>query len=230
MTSFRQIELLTELVNNPSIIDCFEALMNNNNAFRHINKKTIEKIKIAYLEKEPLAKEVLLLIKKHQINAVSKNGLELRKFKFQIKKACKIAVRQNYLALQFVKNQTIDIILAACLKNRKALIFVRNPTPEIYMAVVKQDGLALHNVRNQTHEICMAAVNQNGLALQYVKEKTFEIYVAAINQNLYAVKHIDNNDLIKASNQLPNDSCKQFLKFINDKITHARSLVSSYTM
>ena len=84
------------------------------------------------------------------------------------------AVKRDGYELRYVLDQTPEICLAAVNENGSALQYVTEQTPEICLAAVIQDGFALQYVKEQTPEICLEAVKQDAYALEYVEERFLE--------------------------------------------------------
>ena len=83
------------------------------------------------------------------------------------------AVKKNGLNLRFVSDQTEEICLEAVRQDGYALKYVNEQTENICLEAVRQDGYALKYVNKQTEAICLEAIKQHGYALHFVSEHMF---------------------------------------------------------
>jgi hypothetical protein len=152
-------------------------------------------MKISEFLKIGIVKEAYDLLYADNLEAIKRNGNDLKYVEFQIPTICLEAVKQDGRALQYVKEQSPEICLEAVKQAGYALRFVIEQTPEICLAAVKQNGCALQYVKEQSPEICLEAVKQNGYALQYVEEQNPEICLAAVRENWECLKFVEDQTL-----------------------------------
>ena len=101
---------------------------------------------------------------------------------------CLEAVKRNGYNIKYVKEQTKEMCLEAVKQNGYNIKYVKEQTNELCLEAVKQNGKALYYVKEQTKEICLEAVKEYGYALQYVKEQTPELIHLMRKNNIVIIE------------------------------------------
>lgn len=156
----------------------------------------------------PTIKEIEIAYKQTDLDAVKRNGMNLKWIKYKTPEICAAAVGQNAMSIQYVPDtmqtdalcelaihlrpialqhiakQTVKLCLSAIRVMPSCLALVRIPqTREMVITAVKKEWAALRHARIQDEEICLTAVRTNPNAIQFVWKPSPVVIRTALEQD-----------------------------------------------
>jgi protein tyrosine phosphatase (PTP) superfamily phosphohydrolase (DUF442 family) len=93
------------------------------------------------------------------------------------------AVRKNGYNIKHIHNPSKKIQLEAVRENGDSIMYVLNPSEEVQLEAVKQSGLAIEFIKNPSEQVQLEAVRQNWSAVEFIENPTFKVIELYIKQS-----------------------------------------------
>lgn len=127
-----------------------------------------------------------------QIEAIKKDGENLRYIENPSELVQMFAVKQNGHLIRHIKNPIEKVQLEVVKKNGQLIGYINNPSEIVQLEAVKQDRFAFEKIKDPSEVIAKQAIRLNGYALKYIKNPTEQEQLIAVKADGKSIQYVNN--------------------------------------